>query len=94
MPELIMCDGCGENREWDGYECLTSCYCMIEEDLKTEQSEGPVERVVSLRDYFAGQALVGLMQRHKEAGYDDGGAVTEAFKIADWMIDESNRGAN
>ena len=47
---------------------------------------GPIEYGMSLRDYFAGQALVGLLSG---GGYDKWACVAEdSYNIADAMISE------
>lgn len=37
-------------------------------------------------DEFAIRIFVGLMQRHKEPGYSDGDAISEAYSLAEDMI--------
>jgi hypothetical protein len=45
-----------------------------------------VNESIGLRDYFAAQALIGIMQRFAEPGYSDVEAVGEAFYVADLMM--------
>lgn len=79
-------------KETGAYGCL---WTQGDEDRKTPSLEpSTVERLVSLRNHFAGQALLRLMQRYGEPGYTDGGAVNESFKIADKMVAESERSTN
>ena len=49
---------------------------------------------VSLRDYFAGMALRGIMERHDVPGYTEDGAVNEAYRIADIMLERRKETAS
>jgi len=58
---------------------------MIKPYQVTEQAKRAMEAKVgdmTLRDYFAGQALTGIVQR----GYTTKDAVERAYRIADAMI--------
>ena len=39
MTEQIRCSGCGQIRKWNGFDCLTTCSCMIGEPEINADSE-------------------------------------------------------
>jgi hypothetical protein len=52
---------------------------------KTDQGESPG---MELRDWFAGQAIVGLLSNPKYDNHDNGTISIFAYNVADYLLDE------
>jgi len=63
---------------------------MTGEDGRTWH-QWPGTAGMSLRDWFAGQALVGAIAHSGQLGWDDA-SVKEAYQVADAMLKEREKG--
>jgi len=56
----------------------------------TEFSEGSYNRGMTLRDYFAGQCLIGVMTQHS-LRFDPIDDANYCYKVADAMLEARNK---
>ena len=62
-------------------------FSVVEEDTTTQEKNLVIQFPVSLRDYFAGQALAGLLG-DQDRHYTIDAYVSGAYKMADAMLAE------